>query len=280
MSKRGLGVAALALLCAAAGSATALGAGPDPGVAQGGTGLTLGKVRYVAIPTGEQTVVEAINRSSGRVLRYVVVPGSFGIPKVAYDGTTEGLTADGRTLVLGETRNVQFRKSSSFAVIDVPTLKLRNVVKLRGDFSFDALSPDGQTLYAIEHVSAQDALRYRVRAYDLAAGRLLKKMVTDKRRWQSVMQGIPLARARSSDQRWVFTMYGGGSNLFVHSLDTRKAYAVCIDLPQRFVGVDMGRVRMRMQGDGRLVIRYGPVGKRLAVLDTNKFRVLSAVRNP
>src|SRR6266511_3746600 len=104
MSKRGLGVSALALLCAAVGSATALGAGPDPGVAQGGTGLTLGKVLYVAIPADGQTVVQAINRSSGRVLRKVTLSGSFGFPRVAYDGTIEGLTADGRTLVLGQTR--------------------------------------------------------------------------------------------------------------------------------------------------------------------------------
>jgi hypothetical protein len=280
MGKRGLRVAALALLCAVAGSTTALGAGPDPGVAQSGTGLALGKVLYVAIRADGQTVVERIERSSGRVLRRVNVPGSFGLPRVAYDGTIEGLAADGRTLVLGQTRNVQFRKSSSFAAIDIPTMRLRKVVKLRGDFSFDALAPTGQTLYLIEHVAAQDALRYRVRAYDLVAGRLLKKMVTDKRRWQSVMQGIPLARAHSTDKRWAFTLYGGGSSLFVHSLDTREAYAVCIDLPQRLARLDLGKVRMQMQGEGRLVIRYGSAGKRLAVLDTNKFRVLSAVRNP
>jgi len=279
MVNRGLRLAALALLCAGMGSATALGAGPDPGVEQGGVGLTRGKVRYVAIPMGGQTAVEAISRTSGRILRYMAVPGRFGIPRVAYDGSTDGLTADGRTLVLGETRNGQFRRSTSFAVIDVPKLKLRTIVKLRGDFSFDALSPDGRRLYLTEHVSKQDALRYRVRAYDLAAGVLLKKMVTDKRRWQSVMLGIPLARASSSDRRWVFTMYGGGAHLFVHSLDTREAYAVCIDLPASLQGIDMGRLRMRMEGDGRLVVRSGTGGKRLAVLDMKKFRVLSVVTN-
>jgi hypothetical protein len=278
--KRGLRVAALALLCAAVGSATALGAGPDPGVAQSGKGLTLGKVRYVAIPAAEHTLVAAIDRSSGRVLRSLAVPGSFGFPRVAYDGTVEGLAADGRALVLGQSRNVQFRRTSSFAVIDVPSLKLRDVIKLKGDFSYDALAPDGRMLFMIEHMSKQDALQYRVRAYDLEAGRLLQKMVTDKRRWQSVMQGVPMARARSLDKRWVYTMYGGGSHLFVHSLDTSKAYAVCIDLPQRFTGIDMPKLRMQMQSEGRLVIRYGAAGKRLAVLDTNKFRVLSAARNP
>jgi hypothetical protein len=274
MGKRGLRASALALLCAAVGAATALGAGPDPGVAQNGIGLKLGKVLYVAIPADGQTAVQRIDRSSGRVLRQVAVRGNFGFPRVAYDGTIEGLSADGRTLVLGQARNVQFRKNSSFAVIDVPTLRLRKVIKLRGDFSFDALSPTGKSLYMIEHVNAQDALRYRVRAYDLTASRLLAKMVTDKRRWQSVMQGIPLARAHSADKRWAYTLYGGGSTMFVHSLDTRKGYAVCIDLPQRLASLDMGKVRMRMQGEGRLAIRSA--GKTLAVLDTKKFRVLSS----
>jgi hypothetical protein len=242
--------------------------------------LVRGDVRYVAIPAGGQTVVEAISRTSGRVLRYLVVQGSFGIQRVAYDGTTDGLSADGRTLVLGQTRNVQFRKSSSFAVVDVPRLKLRAIPKLRGDFSVDALSPDGRKLYLIEHVSAQDAIRYRVRAYDLAAGRLLEKMVTDKRRWQSVMQGVPLARASTSGGRWAFTLYGGGAHPFVHSLDTREAYAVCIDLPQSWARSDFAAVRMRVEGDGRLVIRKRSSAKPLAVLDTKKFRVLSAVRNP
>jgi hypothetical protein len=273
-------MAVLALVCAAAASASALGAGPDPGVAQSGSGLKLGKVLYLAVREGGQTIVQRIDRSSGRVLRQVTVPGSFGFPRVAYDNTIEGLAANGRTLVLAQPRTVQFRKSSSFAVIDVSTLRLRKIVKLRGDFSFDALSPNGTSLYLIEHVTAQDALRYRVRAYDLAAGRLLKKMVTDKRRWQSVMQGIPLARAHSTDKSWAFTLYGGGSSLFVHSLDTRKGYAVCIDLPQRLARLDMSKVRMQMQGAARLVIKYGAFRRTLAVLDTNRFRVLSAARNP
>lgn len=280
MGRRGLGVVALVLVCTAVAPTSAPAAGPDPGVAQGGRGLVRGDVRYVAIPTGGNTVVEAISRGTGQVLRYVAVRGNFGIPKVAYDGTTDGVSADGRTLVLSQARTVQVRRTSSFAVVDLPRLRVRSLPRLQGDFSFDALSPDGRMLYLIEHVSAQDALRYRVRVYDLGAGRLLRKTVTDKRRWQSLMYGVPLARASSKDQRWVFTLYGGGAHPFVHSLDTRKAYAVCIDLPQSWQRLDFGGVRLRMQGDGRLVVGHGPGTKPLAVLDTKTFRVLSSVRNP
>jgi hypothetical protein len=281
MSTRGLRLAALVLFCGLAGAGAAAAAGPDPGVVQGtGQGQFRGDVLYIANKVGQRTEVEALRRSTGQVLRHMFVRGNLGIPRVAFDGTTDGLAADGRTLVLSQARTAQFRRTSSFAVIAVPRLKLRTLVKLSGDFSFDALSRDGRLLYLIEHVSAQEAAKYRVRAYDLAAGRLLKKMVTDKRRWQSVMVGVPMSRATSKDRRWVFTLYGGGAHPFVHSLDTRKAYAVCIDLPQSWRQLDFTGVRLRMQGDGRLVIGYGAGTKPLAVIDTKKFRVLSAVRNP
>lgn len=274
MGKRRLSVAVLALL-AAVGAATALGAGPDPGVSK--TGVTLGNVHYVATPAAGRTVLRAINGAE-RVLRSVTVRGNMGFPLVAFDGTVEGLSADKRTLVLAPQRNVVHRKSSSFAMLNVPSLKVRRLITLRGDFSYDALSPDGQTLYLVEHISANDVLRYRVRAYDVSAGRLLKKMVTDKRRWQSVMFGVPMARAWSLDKRWAFTMYGGGSTPFVHSLDTRNEYAVCIDLPQRFAKIELATVGMEMQKGNRLVIKYRTSGKTLAVLDTKNFRVVSTAR--
>jgi hypothetical protein len=275
MCKRRLSAAAVALLGAVLAAATALAAGPDPGVSR--TGVTLGKVHYFASPEGGTTVVRAIN-SSGHSVRSVRVRGNMGFPLVAFDGTVEALSADGRTLVLAPQRNVPYRKSSSFAVLDVPSLKVRKLIKLQGDFSYDALSPQGQRLYLVEHMSADDVLRYRVRAYDLSAGRLLKKMVTDKRRWQSVMTGVPMARAWSLDKRWAFTLYGGGTNPFVHSLDTRNEYAVCIDLPQRFASIELAKVRMEMQRGNRLVIKHVVTGKTLAVLDTRNFRVLDAVR--
>jgi hypothetical protein len=280
MASRGLSLAAVVSTCVALGATAALAAGPDPGVAQGVNGQVRGDMLYTANKIGQRTEVEAIRRSSGQTLRHVFVRGNFGIPIVAFDGTTDGLSADGRTLVLSQARTVQFRRTSSFAVIALPKLELRKVVKLTGDFSFDALSRDGRMLYLIEHMSAQNAAQYRVRAYDLGAGRLLKKMVTDKRRWQSVMVGVPISRATSKDHRWAFTLYGGGDHPFVHSLDTAKAYAVCIDLPASWRTLDFGGVRLQMKDGGRLEIGPGSNGKPLAVIDVKKFRLVSAVRNP
>ena len=51
---------------------------------------------------------------------------------------------------------------------------------MRGDFAFDALSPDGRMLYLIQHLSAADTSRYIVRAYDIQNGVLLSGTIADK----------------------------------------------------------------------------------------------------
>ena len=254
--------------------------GPAPGVVQGWDGIARGPVRYVAFATGSGTVVEAVQRRGGRVVRYSMVPGSYGVPQVAYDGTTAGLSHDGRTLVLGDVAtSPQRKKTSSFAVLDARRLRVRHVVRLHGDFSFDALSPGARMLYLIEHVSVQ-AASYRVRAYDLGGRRLLPQVVVDKTSWESVMRGYPYTRVVSRDGRWVYTLYGGGEHPFVHALDTQNANAVCIDLPKGWNKLDVSGMRLRLTGDGRLVVRYGSGGMAFAVLDTKKFRVLSVLRLP
>jgi hypothetical protein len=278
MRSRLLTIAAIVVAAVAQAAPAASGnGGPGPGVVQGWDGIVRGDVRYVAIPNGRETVLEAIRRDSGRVVRWVFVRGNFGIPQVAFDGTTDGLSRDGRTLVLG---NVSTSTTSSFAVVDLSKFRLRRTVTLQGNFSFDALSPNARMLYLIEHVDTQDPARYRVRAYDLGARRLLPDSVVDKRSRESVMQGLPLARETTKDRRWAYTLYAGGPHPFVHALDTRKGGAVCIDLPHGWSQLDTAGLRLRLSSERRLVVRHHSGGRPLAIIDPVGFRVLSAVRNP
>jgi hypothetical protein len=281
MSRRLLSLAAVGLLTAAIGAATALGdGGPNPGTMQGWDGIAANSaLRYVAVPAGDWTVLEAISRLDGRVLRYTTVRGNLGIPMVAFDGTAGGLSPDRKTLVLVEAyAGPVLRKTSQFAVVDVKRFRVRANITLQGDFAFDALSPNGRMLYLIEHVSARDLSRYRVRAYDVGARRLLKRMVTDRTRWQSVMQGMPISRATSPDGRWAYTLYNGNRHPFVHALDTMRANAVCIDLPRSWRGLDLFGLRLRVQAGGKLVVWHRTGGRALAVIDTRKLRLLRVVR--
>lgn len=101
-------VAFLALLAAiTAGAGGANGSAYSPGLDYGWEGVRApsGDVRYVTLGTPKSTMVAAISVRGGRVLRSRAVRGFYGVPLVAYDGTTSGLSGDGRTLVLGDLRS-------------------------------------------------------------------------------------------------------------------------------------------------------------------------------
>jgi hypothetical protein len=227
-----------------------------------------GGVRFVALPAGARTVVAAIKPYGGQVARFAALRGSYGIPMVAFDGTTDGLSADGRTLVLAGVSTNPARQSSRFALLDVRRMRVRETFGLDGAFSFDALSPSGKTLFLVEHLGGrQDPTRYRVRAYDLATGRLLRRPVADKRLGTSVMRGIPASRTTSRDGRWAYTLYQGGDHPFVHALDTARRVAVCIDLPHHATRA----ARLSLNGSRLLVL--GQRGRTVATIDAKTLRL-------
>jgi hypothetical protein len=277
MSRHQLAAVVAIVAAAVAASAGAADGGPSPGVITGWDGVVgpSGTVRYVALQGGGHTTVAAVLIRSGRVLRYGTVRGAFGIAAVAYDGSTDGVSKDGRTLVLAPLLRPDVKHPvSRFAVLSPKTLRLRRLVTLPGAFSFDALSPHGRTMFAIEYLSAPPtAARYRVRAVDLVHGRLLPGMIVDKREADEPMRGRPITRATSSDGAWAYTLYQRGqARPFIHALDTTRNAAVCIDLPWRNAAAAMWDVRLRLNG-GRSLELWQPVTGRLAVVDTKSFTV-------
>src|SRR5215218_1057112 len=95
-----LAASAAGLLAPATASA---GGGPVPPVV-GGSGVSTwtGPVNFVAVAAGRDTIIERVVRNGGVVERSRVIEGHYGIPGAAYDGSTTGLSADGRTLVVAE----------------------------------------------------------------------------------------------------------------------------------------------------------------------------------
>jgi len=267
------------LVSAVAVVAAASGAGPSPGLSPSWKGVVSGKVRYVALPEGRSTAVQAITRDGGRVLRHMMLQGTWGIPLVAYDGTAEGLSANGRTLLLARSLydGQTLRTTTKFALVDTRKMKLRTTIRLKGAFAFDALSRDGRYVYLIEYMTPEDPSSYRVRAYDLTSSQLLPKIVSDKRSWATDMRGLPIARTWTDN--WAYTLYGANARPFIHALDTHNVAAVCINLPWKTSPERVFDFRLRTDSDGHLVVR-GPNGRALAVIDRQSFQVLSAVSNP
>ncbi len=243
---------------------------PVLGVDVGSTGIAApgGTVRYVTAPVGGSTLVEAILRKGGEIVRMQAWPGSWTIPAVAYDRTPGGLSADRHTLVLIEPRTSFPRQHTRLLVLDPFHLGTAGVIVLKGDFSFDAISPNGSRLYLIQYTSPTDPTRYLVRAYDVHARRLEQRPIVDPRNATEKMRGNPLSRVASADGRWAYTLYdGGGSHPFVHALDTVAGTARCLDIDDLPAGTNLWQLRLRLVDGGRgLTVNKG--AKVLASLET------------
>jgi hypothetical protein len=239
-----------------------------------------GELAYVTRRAGRDTWLEVMDADSERRLRRVRLPGRLSVPAIAYDATPSGITPDGRKLVLINPRRAFPRARTSFAIVDTRRLRIRRTLRLTGDFSFDAISPDGRLMYLIRYPSPRDILRYEVRAYDLRADRLLPEPIVDPREPDERMSGVPVTRATSADGRWEYTLYDGSEYPFVHALDTERRQAFCIDLEglARPRGGLWG-ARLELGGGGgtlSLVLGNRP----LASIDTQTLRVSSPVKRP
>lgn len=238
--------------------------------------------RYAAVGSGENTALMAIDQDGGEITGTRMIDGDFTVPLVAIDGTPSGLSADGRTLALISPRtNFRFpRGQTTFVIVDVGGRRMRPEppLTLRGDFSFDALSPDGTSMFLIEYLS-RDYNDYAVREYDLQRERLLPEPVLVAHEVSpGEMRGLPLTRTTSPDGRWEYTLYDGGGRrsdqAFIHTLDTVESISHCVDLPM-LAGRGAHRVDLELSADARtLNVTRGP--ETLATLDTETF----ALREP
>jgi hypothetical protein len=252
------------------------GLGVTTTVAPGGEGP-----RYATVAAGENTQLLRIDQDGGEVTGTRLINGDFTIPLVAIDGTPAGLSADGSTLALISPRT-DFRRfpraKTSFLIVDIQEngrVRPRQPLILRGDYSFDALSPEGRTMYLIEYTS-RDYNDYAVREYDLVRGRLLDDPVQFSHDVApGEMRGLPMARATSADGRWAYTLYNGGGgrrdDAFIHILDTVDGVSHCIELPT-ISGSAAWNVRLELPPGGRAldVIRGDRV---LASMDTATYEV-------
>jgi hypothetical protein len=109
-----------------------------------------------------------------------------------------------------------------------------------------------------------------VRAYDLQAGALVPKPITDPAETSDKMRGAPITRLLSVDGRWAYTLYDGAAGTpFVHALDTATSRAHCIDLPMLAGNRNLWALRFTRGPDAQ--IRIGASGEQLALVDTRTF---------
>lgn len=254
--------------------AGANGSAYSPGLAYGWPGVaSLDKVNYVTLGPSKWTVVAAVRAKDGHVVRTRTVRGFYAVPLVAYDGTAGGLSGDGRSLVLSSYGPQPGRSGKTrFVVVSTKTLAVRRAFVLDGAWSFDAISPNGSTLFLTEHLRAGDDPLYRVRPLDARTGRLQSPIV-DRLEDEEEMSGVPVARAASAGGRWAYTLYARrGDHPFVHALDTAKREAFCIDLPLRLGYNQQTALRLELSSARSLAVQLYD-GRQLATVDTGSWEV-------
>lgn len=268
----------IAALCAAP---AALAAGGPMYTQQGGLGIAalVGPNRgahYVAVSTSSfETALITIGKD-GSVWNWPSFVGSYGIPMV----TTRdpgGLSRDGSTLFLQSTN--YGAGPTSFIVVNTRRMAMKDTFSLNGWYAFDALSPDGKTLYLTRHLNTTTGYsRYVVRAYDLTRDRLLPGRIADRTQRSWVMQGDAMTRTTSADGRWVYTLYANtGGYPFIHALDTVRGTAHCIGLPWKSADQNaMANVALTLHGS-RLAVHWQS-GRPWLNLDTRTWRVTAARR--
>lgn len=236
--------------------ACALAAGGPVMPVQGGNGVTMPGLpsSFTAVKLGRDTQIERMRGSGVDATR--MLPGRLGIPGVGFDGSTTGLSADGGTLVVAGNPS---EEGTRLVVLDARRLHApAREMNLPGYFTVDAVSPDGGRIYLVHYLSpTRDVLRYEVRAFDVAAERLVGGPNVDPRNPDEKMQGFAITRATSVDGRWAYTLYSGPEN-FVHALDTAGGKAFCIDLP----GGDVASATLRVAGGQLHVGEFATVDTR------------------
>ena len=253
---------------------TALAVAPWPGLARSVTAPG-GDTRYVAVRGGENTTVRAIR--GGDVVATQTVQGLYGIPAVTVTGTGGGLSPNGKTLVLVQppADYSTLRRQSRFVLLRTADLSVARTIVLKGEFGFDALSPDGRTLYLLEHANRTDLVQYRVRAYDLRAGRLVQRVIVDKREPDEKMVGWAVARATTATGGWVYTLYTRQQGEpFVHALAANQRAAFCIDLPWEGSTQGVWTARLALSRDEKQLAVRTADGRTVVTVDTVKMKPL------
>ena len=272
MSAAGRLLASISAVAVAAGAAPAAAPAdglPAVGIDAKPLSAPAGKVEYTTERGGKGHTRLIEGARYGGPLRERSLRGAFSVPAVAYDGSPAGLSADGRTLVLISPRTRYPRRATTFAVVDARRLAVRRHIRLRGDFSFDAISPDGRTMYLIEY-SPREFTKYAVRAYDMRASRLLARPVVDPDEAGEPMTGVPVSRTGGADGRWAYTLYQSAKHPFVHALDTERRTAVCIDLDHLRA---VWNATLQLRGERLEVVRRS--GRVLAAIDTRTHKIVA-----
>ena len=204
---------------------------------------------YYALEGSAPTTLRWTDAKTGRAITQLTLAGAYAFANEGAPAPA-GFSPNGRWLVLVGDVGAK----SSFAIVDTSLVKLAAFAEVPGPFTYDAMSDDGTSLYLIERITPEAARElpgvnaaysYRVRVYDVPAGKMSETLVVDVKlaaqtdgnnaetRLDGIMSGIYQSSVPGRDGRWNFSFYynpNRGPFIHVLHLDSRSAFCI-LDLP-------------------------------------------------
>ena len=171
--------------------------------------------RYVtAEHAGSETVLRRYDGRTGAALATTRIVGAWRLGSVS---------ADGRLAVLSSTEGTRTR------VAIVRATSTPRTISLAGVYDVDAIDTAGRSLFLIQRLGEE---RYAVRLYDLRAGRLHPGSIRPKNEDEEMI-GVAGSQVATRDGTWLLTLYVNTEeqHAFVHALNLRERFALCLDLP-------------------------------------------------
>ncbi|MFD1544785.1 hypothetical protein [Nonomuraea guangzhouensis] len=171
-------------------------------------------------------------------------------------------------------------------------------LQLDGNIEPEAFSGDGQVMYVLDHLPPEHPDRYRVRMYDLAAGRMTPL-------WTRAKQPVPLSKeeemrgtgrqaVHDPDLAALYTLYthqdehlhtrdliaghdlSPGVHAFVHVLSLDERWAYCLDLPEPFgLGPPLAHA-MALDAQARRLYVFDASTGRVVVASTDDLQIKHA----
>ncbi len=222
---------------------------------------------FTALPRRHRrTAIERYSPATGALLSSRVISGRW---------TLGAVSASGRTIAIARHAN----RMTWVRVLDAAGSRPLSARRLHGVYTLEAVSDDGARLFMIQHYRGGS---YAVRALDLRRGRLWTATLREKGETETpLMTGRAAGQVASPDGRWLLTLYLDTKRraAFVHALNLRAAYAVCIDLPSRGSLRQLRQYSLALAGDHGVYAANGRLGV-LARVDLRRESLSETLRFP
>ncbi|MGQ0600166.1 MAG: YncE family protein [Anaerolineales bacterium] len=218
-----------------------------------------------------------VTAQSGRASVHDTITGRMLNEFAADDWALSGLSPTGDSAVFTQVGTASYadgatQTTTSFKIANTMLGETLHELHLDGQFEFDAISANGKMLFLIERLGGEQSDQYVIRLYDLSHETLLADPLRSKGA-DEIMAGYAWSGVGTPDGEWLLTLYLSLNRkvAFVHALNLRQSFAVCIALPS---------------GDGdfdelkQYSLTLGPDGKTLYAANTALGTVAEVTLDP